>query len=424
LQAKEVLAKLEKRYSVRKLAKQLGVSKSTVHRVLRGEQKPPAIILTKLCEMIPEEELLQILEGKQLLRQYRLIDEEGRTNKVLALALIDALMQDSVAKEELLNYLLKYYKHELTERLSETLPKTTLKWSEDFERWLTEKKSKPISTRTLRDYKSVWNLCLEDTDLGWHLIKRLEGTKMLCRDDQYHSTSWARQVFRHYIRYLYATGKLDWDSYSRLLLIVPGRRYGRKLAQKPINKEDVVKTLAALREKRPDIYALYLLILYSAVRFEHALNALNDWNPDEVLYVPYLARNIRRLECAETYCRYYLGDELNRKPKGFIFFPKTLLPVIEKYRNNLPNRRKIDKVVAKLGGLMPKYIRIFALRQMLNALGDNDVTRFILSKFGELSVSARHYRDLLEEADKSYPAYIAYIEKELANGQSGYSVDA
>ena len=40
---------------------------------------------------------------------------------------------------------------------------------------------------------------------------------------------------------------------------------------------------------------------------------------------------------------------------------------------------------------------------MLNTLGDNDVTRFILSKFGELTVSARHYRDLLIETDKIYP---------------------
>ena len=75
-------------------------------------------------------------------------------------------MQDIVAKEELLSYLLKYYKQELTEHLAETLPKITLKWSEDFEKWLTEKKSKPINTRTLRDYKNIWNLCLEGKVLG------------------------------------------------------------------------------------------------------------------------------------------------------------------------------------------------------------------------------------------------------------------
>ena len=72
----------------------------------------------------------------------------------------------------------------------------------------------------------------------------------------------------------------------------------------PVNKEDAVKTLATLREKRQDIYTLYLLILYSAVRFEHAFNALKNWSPSETLYIPYLARNIRRLECLEVDCRY------------------------------------------------------------------------------------------------------------------------
>ncbi len=43
--------------------------------------------------------------------------------------LIDALMQDEVAKNEVLGYLLKYYKHKqrLMERLRETLPKIELR---------------------------------------------------------------------------------------------------------------------------------------------------------------------------------------------------------------------------------------------------------------------------------------------------------
>ena len=80
--------------------------------------------------------------------------------------------------------------------------------------------------------------------------------------------------------------------------------------------------VTVLCEKRQDIYTLYLLILYSATRFEHALNALKNWSLSETLYVPYLARNIKRLECLEAHCRYYLGGELDRKPKGFMFSPE------------------------------------------------------------------------------------------------------
>lgn len=53
------------------------------------------------------------------------------------------------------------------------------------------------------------------------------------------------------------------------------------------------------------------------------------------------------------------------------------MPMIEEHRNKLPNKRRIEKVVAKLGGLMPKYIRVYALRLVLSSLGDNDVARFV-----------------------------------------------
>ena len=204
---------------------------------MKGEQPIPASLRARLCELLPEEELLHILKGKDLLARYGLLDSNGNINKVVAFAIIDALMQNEVAKEEVLAYLLKYYKSELMEKLAETLSKIELRWSEDFERWLIEKKSKPISERILRDYRNLWYNCLEGKTLGWHLLKQLEGNKMMCRDGKYHATGWARQIFRHYIRYLYSIGKLDWDTYSRLLLTIPGRKYGRKLVQKPILKK-------------------------------------------------------------------------------------------------------------------------------------------------------------------------------------------
>ena len=235
---------------------------------------------------------------------------------------------------------------------------------------------------------------------------------MLCKDGEYHPTGWLRQVFRHYVRYLYSEGKLDWDTYTRLLLAVPGRRYGRKILQKPIKIEDVKRTLLTLKEKRTDIYTLYLFMLYSATRFEHSLRLFRDWSPNEVVYVPYLNRIVMHLECpSDSFYRYYMGEEQARKPIGFAYFPRYLLPFIEKYRTKLPNRRRVEKVVAKNGGLMPKYIRIFALRQMKAVFGDDDTFHFITSEFGELTVSARHYMDLLEEADRIYQRYVEHVYK-------------
>ena len=412
-QAWEILYNMYKRgESVRSLGEKLGVSKSSIHRILKRVQTPSTIIRIKLCEMIPEDELVNILKGSQLLKSYGLVDRDGRLNKPVILAIIDAVMQDARFKEDVLRYLLKYYKKEITQQLSETLPKIELIWSANFEYYLTRKKSKPLSERTLRDYKNIWSLCLEGKELGWHLLRQLEGNKMLCRDGDYHPTGWVRQVFRHYVRYLYSTGRLDWDTYSRLLLAVPGRRYGRKILQKPINIEDVRKTLLVLKEERLDIYTLYLFILFSATRFEHSLRIFRGWSPDEVVYVPYLARNVKRLEClSDGFCRYYAGSENERKPIGFAYFPRSLLNYIVRYKDKLPSRRRIEKIVERHNGLMPKYIRIFALREMKRVFDDTDTYKFIVSKFGELTVSARHYMDLLSEADTIYPSYVNYIRE-------------
>jgi|GEM_PF-6323652 len=46
-------------------------------------------------------------------------------------------------------------------------------------------------------------------------------------------------------------------------------------------------------------------------------------------------------------------------------------------------------------------------------LGDSDVYRFIVGKFGELTVSARHYMDLLEEADSEYPRYLSTLHESI-----------
>ncbi len=104
------------------------------------------------------------------------------------------------------------------------------------------------------------------------------------------------------------------------------------------------------------------------------------------------------------------------KPAGFIYFPRIILPLVKTFAGKLPNRRRIEKVVKKLNGLPPKYIRIFALREMKRILGDNDVYKFIVGKFGELTVSARHYMDLLEEADKVYPKYIGRWSEVVRRG--------
>jgi intergrase/recombinase len=402
----KLLEELVGRLGAKRAAEKLGISRASLYRYLGRQREIPEELDPRLCMEFGDDELLAVLSNKQLLESAGVL-KDGRLNMPLLIALIDAAMQSEEAKQVILKRFLTQYKEELQELLAQTLPRIELHWDKGFEKWLTEKKSKPITGRTLKDYKNIWSTCLQGKVLGWHLLKQLEGSKMLCRDNKYHPTGWIRQVFRHYIRYLYASGKLDWDTYSRLLLAVPGRRYGRRVSQKVVREEDVVETLRKIGEaRRGDILTVYLVILASAARLEHVIKMINEWSPDEEVYVYYLNRNIKRLECFNEHCRYYMGKEHDVKPVGFIFFPRILLQLVKTYVRRLPDRKNIYKAVKRRGGLPAKYVRIFAMREIYATLGVNNVSNFILSKFGELTVSARHYRDLLEEADRVYPKYI------------------
>jgi len=96
-QAKEVLQHLYRQHkSIRKLASLLDVSKSTLHRCLKGKQPIPASLKVRLCGLLPEEEeeLLHVLKGKDLLAWYGLLDSNSNINKVVAFAIIDALIQN------------------------------------------------------------------------------------------------------------------------------------------------------------------------------------------------------------------------------------------------------------------------------------------------------------------------------------------
>lgn len=394
----------------RRVQEALSISRYTMWRLLNREVKLNDEKLRVLLNYLSPEEFQAVLGSRRLLESMGIIRHDGTVDYPIVIEILRQASRDEYLKQLIIRFVVENFREDLKRYIGSSVMNIELKWGEDFERWLTEKKSKPISERTLRDYKSVFADCLEGRRLSNELLKQLEKKTVICDSGKEWSTSWIRQILRHYVRYLYASGQLDWDDYSRLLIVVPGRRYGRKLVQKPIRVDDVLRTIKTLGENRPDIYTLYLLILSSGIRFEHVLSALKSWSPDEELYVIYLSRNIKRLECLGTHCRYYLGKEKDIKPAAFMFFPGDLLELIEEYRDKLPSKRRIEKIVIdRLKLLPPSLIRTFALREMKKALGDNDVYRFIAGKFGELSVSARHYMDLLEEADNVYVKYVVHL---------------
>lgn len=405
----EILRKLTQEKPITKLSSELGVGRASIYRYLKQEREIPPDLDPKLCSTLNEDEILSILNNKQLLESLGLV-KNNELNLPLLLTIVNVVLEHPEGKEVVLKQVTKRFKSELQELLSTTLPRIQLEWSGDFEKYLTEKKSKPISQGTLRDYRNVWFNCLEGKTLGWHLLKQLEAKKMKCSDNEYHPTGWIRQVFRHYVSFLYSIGKLDWDTYSRLRIIVPGRRYGRKLSQKVIRREEFIRTIRIFDEKsRGDLLTLYIILYSSGARLKHVLQMFNEWNPSDVIYVQYLNRDVKRLECFKKHCRYYMGKENSIKPVAFIYFPRFILPLVKTYVNRLPGRYRITKVARKWNCLAPSKVRTLGMRDMRRVIKNEEVVNFILGKFSELTVTSRHYMDLLSEADNLYPRYVDHV---------------
>lgn len=400
---------------LRRVSQLTGIPKSTLNLIEHGYNPKRLNIDEKLCRALSPYEIGTIIDRSKLLEKSGII-RHGVINPVFLTLLIDTLLEIPEARHIITEIVLKKMKKEIREALSHILPDTHLKWDSGFESYLLHHKKKPISPGTLRDYKNIWMNCLEGETLNEKIIRSVLKPKIKCEKGEY-STGWLRQILRHYISYLYINGKLDFDTYTRLLMSLPGRKYMKKVSLKPITTRQVVDTLQKLYVSRPAVYTIYLLILYSGVRFTHVLKGLKTWSPSQELYVSYLNRNIKRLECLNGHCRYYLGMEESIKPEAFMYFPSSLLPRIHEVKDKIPSRRTIEKLYPKLGVLPAKMIRSYSIRMMRKILGDNDTYRFIIGKFAELSVSSRHYTDLLEEADSEYPKYMDYISKILKNNE-------
>jgi intergrase/recombinase len=124
-----------------------------------------------------------------------------------------------------------------------------------------------------------------------------------------HENKWLRNVFRHYIQYLYYMRRIPPETYGWLMEVVPSRGYRLDVRPYPISLEDVAKTLKHLEEEHELYYLVYRLMLEGGLRLSHALLLVKSFNPGEVVEVNGLGIDTPRLVCFEEkgFCRYYMG---------------------------------------------------------------------------------------------------------------------
>ncbi|RLG82263.1 MAG: hypothetical protein DRO40_08100 [Thermoprotei archaeon] len=82
------------------------------------------------------------------------------------------------------------------------------------------------------------------------------------------------------------------------------------------------------------------------------------------------------------------------KPCEWIYFPKDILPLLEKYKGAMRDRRKVSSYAKDHGLLRPKLLRKLHWRIATKIIQDKDIARFIQSRLGELRISETRYGDI------------------------------
>ncbi|RLF08016.1 MAG: integrase, partial [Thermoprotei archaeon] len=355
----------------------LGISRVSMWRLLNRRAPITDDCLRKMLENISRDEFNSIVSAERRLRALGVVRDDGTINYSLALELLALASRDEYLKQLVVRFCVENFREDLRKMLGMSLASIEFKWSDDFERYLQEFKKRRLvrSPETIAYYKNIFMQHLEGKRLTESLVSYVVN----------HKNQWLRNVFRHYVQYLYSRRKISVEVYAWLMEVVPSRKYKLDVREYPIKMEAVVRTLRELREKHPLYYLVYRLMLESGLRVNHALMFIKAYSPSDVIEVPGVDVITGRLVILDAHCRYYLGVRDSVKPCEWVFFSKDLLPLLEAFKGVNVSRHALLKYVKGHGLLLPKYLRKVNWRIITRAIPDKDVCRFIQSRLGEIA---------------------------------------
>jgi hypothetical protein len=108
-----------------------------------------------------------------------------------------------------------------------------------------------VSPGTMSYYCNLFKRYLEGKTLSEELVNYVVN----------YENKWLRNVFRHYIQYLYYMRKIPPETYGWLMESVPSRSYRLDVRPHLISLDDVKRTLVYLRENHELYYLIYRLML-------------------------------------------------------------------------------------------------------------------------------------------------------------------
>ncbi len=400
---REILRRVKDKLGFNKTVEILDIAKGSLHNYLNGLRRIPDDVISKALQYLDEKEFNEIVAGIDRLKAVGIIREDGSIDYSLILQAVALASKDEYLKQAILRFTVENFREDLRKTLGISLSQVVFTWSQGFEEFLRERKKrrKIMDPETIAYYRNLFKKHLEGKTLSEDLISYVIN----------HKNKWLRNVFRHYIQYLYYLRKISPETYGWLMEIVPSRSYKIDVRSYPINIEDLVKTLSTLRDSHELYYLVYKLMLEGGLRLSHAIHIIESFNPNEIIEINGLNAETPRLVCFEDkgFCRYYVGLRESVKPCEWAYFSLDTLRLLKECAGISVSRRALTKYVKRRNLLLPKYVRKISWRLMIKVMS-REIARFIQSRFGELKISEARYEDLLGEADEYYLKYLDMLK--------------
>jgi intergrase/recombinase len=248
----------------------------------------------------------------------------------------------------LLKFVAEHFREDLRKLLSLSVYGVKMLWSEDFERFLAERKKrrKVRSQETLQYYKSIFLRYLEGKELSEQLIDYVVN----------HENKWLRNVFRHYIQYLYHKRMISPETFGWIMEVAPSRGYKMDARPYQISLGDVIKTVQYLKQHHERYHLVYRLMIEGGLRLSHAVHIVKTFNPKEVVEVPEIHLETPRLVCFNDkgFCRYYAGIRGSQKPCEWAYFSIEALELLKRSAGSNLDRRTATRYATRHGLLRLK----------------------------------------------------------------------
>jgi hypothetical protein len=192
---RKILEKVREKLGYNKTVEVLDISKGALHNYLHGVRRVPDEVVQKALQYLDESEFRDIVQGVDLLKAIGIVKENGAIDYGLAMQVVALAMNDEYLKNAIIQLVVTRFREDVRKALGISFAGIKLHWDEGFEQFLIEHKRrrKVRSQETLQYYKSIFLRYLEGKELSEQLIDYVIN----------HENKWLRNVFRHYIQYLY-----------------------------------------------------------------------------------------------------------------------------------------------------------------------------------------------------------------------------